>query len=137
MVIPGGLMWNGLLVIALALLASCGSVNTPGNLPDAGDTDAHVPTRSITAISGDGQSGAAGTELAAPFVVAVTTDDQPAMGAQVNFSVVAGNGSLSQTVVMTDAAGHAASTLTLGKELGRNTVQAELVGSSLAPVVFG
>lgn len=130
-------MWKGLLVVALALLASCGSVNTPGNLPDAGDTsDARVATRAITAVSGDGQSGAAGTELAAPFVVAVTGDDQPVMGAQVNFSVVAGNGSMSQTVVMTDRMGHAASTLTLGKELGRNTVQAELVGSGLAPVVF-
>src|ERR1044071_3808968 len=101
-------MWNGLLVIALALLASCGSVSSPpGKLPDAGDTtDARVGARSISAVSGDGQSGAAGAQLAAPFVVAVTEDDQPVMGAQVNFSVVAGNGSMSQTVVMTDTAGH-------------------------------
>jgi hypothetical protein len=136
------LMCNVLVVIVLAVVASCGNVSMPASVSDGGDstdgnsTDARVPTRSITAVSGDGQSGAAGGELAAPFVVAVADDGQPVVGAQVNFRVVAGNGSMSQTVVTTDAAGHAASTLTLGKELGRNTVQAELVGTSLAPVVF-
>lgn len=134
-------MRNGWLVIALAGVASCGNVSTPsnpGDLPDAPvASDASLPGRSITAVSGDGQSGAAGGALAAPFVVAVADGDQPAAGAQVNFRVVAGNGSMSQTLVTTDAAGHAASTLTLGGELGRNTVHAELVGTSLAPVVFG
>ena len=84
---------------------------------------------SLTKISGDDQEGAAGTQLAEPFVVAVLDeDDEVIAGAVVTFSVTAGGGTLSVATATTDANGQAVTRLTLGSDPGTNTVSATVEG---------
>ena len=86
-------------------------------------------------LSGDEQQGPAGTSLTEPFVVEVRDQTgAPHAGAAVIFSVTAGGGTLSARTVATDAEGRAATTLTLGREPGTNTVRARVPG--LEPVTF-
>ena len=100
-------------------------------------------------ISGDGQEGSASTQLAQPFVVSVVDQDGSPLAGAVTFSVTAGGGMLSSTTdanpctvasstssttATTDANGHAATRLTLGSDLGTNTVEATVEG--LEPVTF-
>ena len=86
-------------------------------------------------LSGDEQQGPAGTALSEPFVVEVRDQSGAAhAGAAVIFSVTAGGGTLSARTVATDAEGRAATTLTLGREPGTNTVRARVPG--LEPVTF-
>ena len=90
---------------------------------------------SLTKVSGEGQEGAASTQLAEPFVVSVLDEDGAAIaGAAVTFSVTAGGGTLSSTTATTDANGRARSTLTLGSQPGLNAVAATVAG--LEPVTF-
>ena len=85
--------------------------------------------QTLTKVSGDGQGGQAGAQLAKPFVVSVLDQDgSPFAGAVVSFSVTAGGGTLSATTVTTDANGRARSTLTLGSDPGANTVVATVAG---------
>ena len=94
---------------------------------------------SLEKVCGDSQEGTAGALLAEPFVVSVVDEDGAAMaGVVVSFSVTAGGGILSATTDTTDANGRAATRLrlglTLGSELGTNTVEATVEG--LDPVTF-
>ena len=90
---------------------------------------------SLTKVSGDGQEGSVGEQLAKPFVVSVLDQDGSAFaGAVVTFSVTAGGGTLSAATVTTDANGRAATRLTLGSDPGTNTVSATVAG--LEPVTF-
>ena len=83
----------------------------------------------LTKVSGDGQEGLVGEQLAKPFVVSVLDQNGSAFaGAVVTFSVTAGGGTLSATTVTTDANGRAVTRLTLGSELGTNTVEATVEG---------
>ena len=87
----------------------------------------------LVKILGDSQQGATRTELAMPLVVEVRDKDGIVLeGAQVTFTVTAGNGKLggSFTVqnVMTNAEGKAQSTFTLGPNPGTNTVEVTLPG---------
>ena len=104
----------------------------------------YTTPHSLTKVSGDGQEGAASTQLAVPFVVSVLDQDGAAIaGAVVTFSVTAGGGTLSSTTdanpctiesstssttATTDADGRAATRLTLGSEPGTNTVSATVEG---------
>ena len=90
---------------------------------------------SLAKVSGDGQEGTVGDALAEPLVVSVLDEDGTAIaGAVVTFSVIAGGGILSATTATTDANGHARTWLTLGSEMGTNTVEA--TGEGLEPVTF-
>ena len=85
--------------------------------------------------SGDEQQGPAGASLADPLVVSVLDrNGNGVAGVTVTFAVTAGGGVLSLTTATTDADGRAASTLTLGREPGINTVEATVAG--LDPVTF-
>ena len=91
--------------------------------------------QTLTKVSGDGQEGQVGEQLAKPFVVSVLDQDGSAFaGAVVTFSITAGGGTLSAATVTTDANGRARSTLTLGSDPGPNTVSATVEG--LEPVTF-
>ena len=90
-------------------------------------------------VSGDNQQGTPGTELANPFVVEVRDQyDNPLQGAQVTFTVTAGEGKLSGRLTIqnaiTDANGRAEIMLTPGSIPGINTVEASVAG--FEPVVF-
>ena len=85
--------------------------------------------------SGDEQEGAAGAALGEPFVVEVRDQNgNPLAGAQVDFAVTAGGGTLSATTATTDADGRTATTLTLGRTPGTTTVRATV--ADLEPVTF-
>ena len=77
----------------------------------------------MVTISGDEQEGPAGAVLAEPFVIEVRDQNNtPMEGAEVTFAVTDGSGTLSATTATTDENGRAASTLTLGRDPGGNTV---------------
>ncbi len=90
--------------------------------------------QTLTKVSGLEQQVPAGS-LAKPLVVLVRDQNGDLMaGATVTFAVTAGGGTLSATTATTDANGHAATTLTLGSDPGRNTVIAKV--GDLTPVIF-
>ena len=117
-----------------------------GSVLAAGTTDGRIelwdtsewvrrrPER-VTVIEGDGQQGAAGSALAAPFVVSVRDEHgDPFPGMPVLFAVTEGGGTVSIAAVRADTSGNAGTTLTLGPAAGMNTVVARAV--DLAPAVF-
>ena len=80
-------------------------------------------------ISGDNQKGASFTPLSQPFVVEVQdANGSSLVGVSVTFAVVAGGGTLSSTITRTNENGRAQSTLTLGPNLGTNTVEVSAAG---------
>ena len=87
------------------------------------------PPDALVYISGNNQSGRPGQALANPFVVEVVDEnDDPVDGAAVTFAVTAGGGSVSTTSTTTNNNGRAQTVLTLGDELGDNTVVARVAG---------
>jgi adhesin/invasin len=92
----------------------------------------------IVKTSGDNQNGAGGAALAQPFVVTVNdVQGNPVTGHPVNFLVTQGGGSLSNSQpVLTNASGQASTTLTLGREIATQKVEAQAPGLSGSPIVF-
>ena len=89
----------------------------------------------LTKLSGNKQQGLPKSTLSQPLVVSVVDQNgDPINGAEVTFSVTAGEGTLSQTTATTNSLGRAATTLTLGGRPGRTTVTAEV--AELKAVVF-
>jgi PKD repeat protein len=90
----------------------------------------------IAALSGDGQTGAAGSRLAQPLVVEVTDAfGNPIAGVTVNWSAE-GGGTVSEASVTTDDQGHAAVERTLGPAAGQQTTMASAEGLAGSPVTF-
>ena len=86
-------------------------------------------TPGLSKVSGDNQSSVSGTVIANPFVVEVRDDKLTVIeGISVTFTVIAGGGTLSVTRTTTNANGRAESTLTLGPNLGTNTVSVSTDG---------
>ena len=78
--------------------------------------------QTLLKISGD-QHGSPATPLPNPLVVEVRDqNDEVFVGVPVTFAITAGSGTLSITSTTTDSNGRAASILTLGPNLGTNTV---------------
>ena len=83
----------------------------------------------LTKVCGDDQEGTVGALLAEPLVVSVVDEDGAAMaGVNVSFAVTAGGGTLSATTATSNVTGHARTRLTLGSELGTNTVEVSVEG---------
>jgi len=94
-----------------------------------------VATRMVS-LEGDAQTGTAGSSLPQPLRVLVTdAEDNPVPGIVVNWSVIDGGGSITPTST-TDASGNALATFSLGPAVAEQHAQAQVSGSSLAPVVF-
>ena len=90
---------------------------------------------SLTKVSGDSQSGTPDRALANPFVVEVKDADGEAIeDIRVTFSVTEGGGRLSVRNATTDEDGRAETTLTLGSQVGINSVEANVSG--VDPVTF-
>ncbi|MBW4603181.1 MAG: DUF4082 domain-containing protein [Calothrix sp. FI2-JRJ7] len=89
-----------------------------------------VPGNSLTKVSGDNQSGTAGSALSNPLVVKVTdSSGNPTAGITINFAVASGGGSVSPTSAVTGTNGQASTVLTLGATVGTtNTVSATASG---------
>ncbi|HEU4628146.1 MAG TPA: Ig-like domain-containing protein [Gemmatimonadaceae bacterium] len=100
------------------------TVGSPGGSPG-----------SIIIIGGNGQSGSRDTPLPAPLVVQVNDQVGTALpGIPVSWNVKKGKGAANPTSAVTDAAGRAQTTWTLGKSNGRQELEATVPG--LPPALF-
>ena len=125
-------------LIANAGLGSGDTVNVQSNPLSYQSIHTYIPTlqsRGVTVefdnrshpallkISGDNQKGVSFAPLSQPFVVEAQDENGSAIAEiSVSFAVTAGDGTLSSTITRTDENGRAESTLTLGPNLGTNTV---------------
>ena len=131
-------------LVANTGLGSGDTVDVRGNPLSYLSIHTHIPTlrsRGITVefdnrthpallkISGDNQKGAAFIPLSQPFVVEAQDANGSALtGVSVAFAITAGGGKLNAIRSTTDANGRARSTLTLGPNLGTNTVSVSASG---------
>ena len=84
----------------------------------------------IRIVSGDGQTGQAGTRLGSALVVRVLDEgDNPVSGVAVSWTVASGGGSVSPTSATTGADGQASTAWTLGPGVGAQRVQASAAGA--------
>jgi hypothetical protein len=91
------------------------------------------PASRVVVVSGGGQTGVAGSLLAAPLVVEVqASDNLPVPGVPVTFRAVSAGGAVTTATVTSDALGRASTTLTLGKTGGAYQYE---VASGTLPVV--
>jgi|GEM_PF-476579 len=91
----------------------------------------------IAVLSGASQTATVGQSLPAPFVVRVSdlSTGNGVAGVTVTWTIIGGEGTLSDATSLTDASGDAASQLTLGTRAGLQLTQATFQGSQ-SPVVF-
>ncbi|HXL07743.1 MAG TPA: Ig-like domain-containing protein, partial [Gemmatimonadales bacterium] len=93
------------------------------------------PAASLAKFSGDNQVGQVGTTLATPHTVLVTdAHGNPVNNVTITWAAASGGGSVNPTSSVTDAAGHASTTRTLGPTPGQQTTTASATG--LTPVTF-
>ncbi len=143
-----GLEYNSIsdlsLLVANTGLGSGDTVNVQYNPLSYQSIHTHIPTlqsRGVTVefdnrahpallkISGDNQNGTSLIPLSQSFVVeAQDANGSVLIGVSVRFAIVTGGGTLSTTITRTDENGRAQSTLTLGPNLGTNTVQVSAAG---------
>ena len=98
------------------------------------DNQAHP---ALLKIAGDNQKGASFAPLPNLLVVEVQDAKGSALaGVSVTFAVTAGGGTLSTTITRTDENGRAQSTLTLGPNLGTNTVKVSAVGIEVSVTFY-
>ena len=112
--------------VAVACCAVVGALAVP-----ACSSGTDGPTvADIQALSGDQQSGVIGSALAGLLVALVTDPSgQPVPGVTVTWSVTAGSAFATPTSSMSDASGHASTSITFGNSAGPVTVQASAGGS--------
>lgn len=104
-------------VIALVLagLAACGGGGSEPTGPPV--------AASLVLISGGDQIGPVGAPLSQPIIVEVRSQQGPLPGAGVNFVVEGGTGSVSRSLVVTDALGAASVTWFLGGLVGEQRLR--------------
>ncbi len=110
------------LVLLLFVAAGCGESGKGGPAPFV----------AIEIASGDGQTGRAGGGLHEPLTFRVRSEEgRPVAGATVSFRVTAGGGSVDRNSAVTDEAGTASVSWTLGSPPVWNRLRAETRGSSV------
>ena len=138
-------------LVANTGLGSRDEINVKGNPLSYLSIHTHIPalqSRGVTVefdnrshpaflkILGDNQNGASFAPLSQPFVVEAQDANGSALaGVSVTFAVTAGGGTLNTTITRTNENGRAQSTLTLGPNLGTNTVEVSAAGIEV-PVTF-
>ena len=139
-------------LVANTGLGSRTEINVKGNPLSYLSIHTHIPalqSRGVTVefdnqahpallkISGDNQKGASFAPLSQPFVVEVQDAKGSTLaGVSVRFAVTTGGGTLSTTITRTDENGRAQSTLTLGPNLGTNTVKVSAVGIEVSVTFY-
>src|SRR5438093_245815 len=110
---------------------------TPGGLRDSVMATFQPVPSQLLVIGGWGQSGTAGLPLALPLEVEVrASDNLPVGGVAVRFRPLAGIGAVTDSVVVTDAAGRASTMATLGAVIGSQTFEARVNGLTGSPATF-
>lgn len=107
--------------------------------PVAFVASATSPPTQMFLVSGDGQTGGAGQSLPQPLVVRVEdAGNQPVQGVVVSWQLFAGGGSVAAPTSVTNAAGEASMTFTVGGNLGvdNETVWASVSGLTNSPITF-
>jgi hypothetical protein len=105
------------------------------SVPFSATATADAPS-TIALLSGDGQSGAGGTALAAPLRVKITDNNgNPVENVSVTWTAN-GGGSVSATTTGSDAQGIAQVTRTLGATPGTYTTTAAVNGLAGSPITF-
>lgn len=122
-------------------LAIAGSLGLALLVQFACDHASTAPARdglALDVVSGNGQTGVVGTQLA-PLIVKVTNTGNPVAGQVLNFRVVAGSGSVYGGTELTDSHGIAQELWTLGTKAGDpQSVEVRAVETSTgAEKVFG
>src|SRR5712691_11403759 len=111
---------------------------TPGGLRDSVMATFEPVPSQLLVIGGGGQSGTAGLPLALPLEVEVrAADNLPVGGVAVRFRSVSGIGAVTDSVAVTDAAGRARTTATLGSVIGPQCFEATVSGLTGSPATFG
>ncbi|MCG8604214.1 tandem-95 repeat protein, partial [bacterium] len=86
-------------------------------------TALELPPTQLIKISGDLQTAFVDSTVLAPLVVEVrNVANEPVSGVSVVFDIVAGGGNVSMDTLLTDSAGRASVTWTLGSEGGENRI---------------
>jgi len=94
-----------------------------------------LPASAIAPLSGDFQTAAISTTLAAPVTVRVTASDNVAVpGVAVTFATT--DGSVGAASVLTDVNGEASTAWTLGATIGTQSLTASVAGLTGSPVTF-
>lgn len=91
--------------------------------------------RTLTKVSGDNQTGSSGTPLPADFVVRLDQEGLPLADREILWRVTSGTGTVSATFSVTNAAGNAATRLTMSAGAGARVVEACLAVSSTAGAI--
>lgn len=116
-------------IVVAALAQACGGSGST--------TQASAPAiQKAPTASGDAQTGTESTALLNPLRVLVTLGGAPKSGATVAWSTTVAGSSLNPTSSVTDAAGIASTTWTLGTVVGSETAKATLAGATGSPVTF-
>ena len=96
---------------------------TSGQASAAAPVEVEQKAASLEVLSGDGQEGVRGTTLTEPLAVRIWDEGGTVVaGAQVTFLPDSGHGSVSETVVATDADGRASAEWTLGVGFPRQSL---------------
>src|SRR5688572_30714942 len=94
-----------------------------------------IPPAVLEIVSGNGQTGAADRPLASPLRVRVLgSENQPVVGAVVQWSVTQGQAALDPEQSITDANGEGQTEVSLGTAIGTTAVSATV--GDLPPVIF-
>src|SRR6266566_2629122 len=110
---------------------------TPGGLRDSAMATFQPVPSQLVVIGGGGQSGTPGLPLALPLEVEVrAADNLPVGGVAVRFRPLAGIGAVTDSVVVTDAAGRASTMATLGAVIGSQSFEARVNGLTGSPATF-
>ena len=90
----------------------------------------------IEAVSGNDQSGTAGSALGEPLVVRVTDAQQrPVEGQGIVFEIESGEGAVSPDTARTNSDGQASTSWTLGTPAGAQQLQARAFGNGVSSTV--
>ncbi len=114
---------------ALATLGSVAGVAqvtaTSGSATATFNLTVSIPSAGIQKVAGDLQTATTDTVFGTPLTVEVVdSSGNPVAGAQVNFQVTAGAGTLNPSSAITNAAGQASTTVSAGATPGQLTVTA-------------
>jgi adhesin/invasin len=111
---------------------------TPSGATDSVSATFTPLATQLLAFAGGGQIDTVGQLLGLPLeVLARAADGLGVGGVPVHFRALSGGGSVTDSVVVTDGAGHARTTVTLGVLPGGQTFEAAVPGLSGSPVSFG
>ncbi len=119
------------ILAALFVIGVCGCPGTPVHGVFI------INNGKISITAGNGQAASVGSQLPIPLTVAVVdTNGAPLGNVTVTFAVTAGSAALTNSTSITNAAGTAQTIMTMGPNVGNQTVTASAFGFLGSPVTF-